>query len=256
MPQLLRPTVKRDLSAFSIFSWKSGYTRYLRKDLGFWYDIFFHYDGEKVNFYHRLSDFEYFKKVITPKLMADQKLFVALNNNFQTNVLKLKKILSNLKSKDLPKASNLIGKIMSLYIFIVSDDFVRQIPEAWESRNMSEGILYEADKKVEEVLHKLLKDLNIPTKLKHFLTPLEVKYLIQRHKLGVTEIQDRIKSHIIFKRKIITKKTFEEFCIENDLENPENKKTEHKKEITGKTAYAGKVGGHVKIIKKIEDIKK
>src|SRR3990167_7209207 len=92
----LRPTVKRDISLFSVQAWQKGYLFYLKKNLGWSYPIIFFYDGRLVNFYHRMKDFEYFKKVITQKLINNNHLFKKLNSDFISHVNHLKEYKSKI----------------------------------------------------------------------------------------------------------------------------------------------------------------
>lgn len=255
--QKLRPTVKRDLSLFSIEAWQKGYTKYLKKNLDFWYDIIFYYDGHKVNFYHKLDDFNYFKTVVTEKLLADDKLFKILNQKFQNNIKSLKDITNKLDLKNLELISELIGEVMSFYIFIVSDDFVNRKTEAWKSREMSEGILYLLDEKIELLIQNLLVDNNQSKALAHFLNLAEITRLVnwESNTLDFNSISSRMKSYILFKDKVYIDLDFFEFCSQNEFANPE---IEIEKDgvtiIKGDVACSGLVTGPVKIIIKKEDL--
>lgn len=251
--QKLRPTVKRDLSVFSVLAWEQGYTTYLKRDMSWWYDVFLHFDGEKVNFYHRLKDFEYFKDVVTQKLIADLPLFSRLNGAFKENVADLKKELASASVGVLPRISVLIGEIMSLYIFIVSDDFVAARPEAWESRNLSEGILYEADKKAESLSENLLASCGFPKKLSHFSTVMESARLAADQKTDTEAIARRAGGYIVYRHEIITGQTFREFCDSHDLECPTIETPNSITELVGTPVYAGKVRGKVKIVRNLRD---
>lgn len=55
---LLKPTVKRDLSLFSVKAWQRGYLEGFKNKFAWTYPIIFHYDGVKANFYHRAEDFK------------------------------------------------------------------------------------------------------------------------------------------------------------------------------------------------------
>ncbi|MFA7663098.1 MAG: PEP-utilizing enzyme [Patescibacteria group bacterium] len=258
--QNLRPTVKRDLSLFSIISWQKGYTKYLKENQDFWYDVIFHYDGEKVNFYHRLSDFDFFKKSITEKLLSNKELFEKLNTFFQKDVNELKNLFENLSLKDSEKISDLIGKIMSLYIFIVSDSFVGRQPNAWESRHLSEGILYSVDEKIEILLKQLLNQNGLDEELAHFLTPEEVVFILDHNfdKLDLVSIVSRKNGYILFNNELLTKPTFDEFCLKNQLTNPENDTVVQKTslEIKGSVACGGFSIGRAKIIITKNDFEK
>src|SRR4051794_26171889 len=116
---LLKPTVKRDISLFSALSWQKGYQYYLKQKFNWSYLIYLHYNGRQVNHYHKETDFTYFKQTITQNLITDDSLFEKLNFQFQKDIFALK--TTKVTPKSLPKISNLIGKVMAFYIFVVSD---------------------------------------------------------------------------------------------------------------------------------------
>lgn len=236
----LKPTVKRDLSLFSVLAWKKGYLYYLEKKLGFSYPIIFHYDTRRVNFYHTQKDFDYFKKVITQKLIQDKKLFSKLNEQFIKDINQLKVESENISANNLTKIFNLIGKIMSFYIFVVSDSFVEKVPEALKSRHLSEGILYKVDE-------------NIPH---HFLTLSELKAFLKNKKANYKKVDERKKGYIIDGKKLITDLSFADFCKQNNLINPEDSITQLVTELKGAIAHPGKVSGKVKIIHTRADLEK
>jgi phosphohistidine swiveling domain-containing protein len=255
--QKLRPTVKRDLSLFSIQSWQKGYTKYLKKNLNFWYDLIFYYDGEKVNFYHRLSDFDHFKKVVTEKLINNDLLFKKLNKNFQNDVKDLKKLAKNLDLKNLKKISDLIGKIMSFYIFIVSDDFVNRRPEAWTSRYLSEGILYLLDEKIESSLKKLLAKNKQAKNLVHFLNVNEAISILKNKNFDLNHVIARQTGYILFNKNFYTNLSFSKFCSQNKFINQEKGIGILKNNIIkGAIGYKGLATGKVKIIIKKNDLLK
>ncbi len=257
MTQVLRPTVKRDISLFSVLGWEQGYLKYLKEDLDFRYNIFFHYDGEKVNFYHKLADFDLFKKQITPKLQEDDVLFESLDINFRKNVERFKNLALAPTFETLGEMSSLMGRIMSFYIFIVSDDFVEKRPAAWISRYLSEGILYEADKKIEDLAETILRARHWPLLLKHFLTLEEITTLqAGNDTIQKTGLLKRAQGYIVSDGEIIVGKNWEQFCQEHDLQMPPPKRVEGENELRGVSAYRGVVRGKVKIIKNLGDIKK
>ena len=245
--QTLRPTVKRDLSLFSVEAWAQGYNQYLGSTIGWRYDVFFHYDGQKVNFHHRLDDFNYFKKVITEKVIADNNLFNCFNTQFQKDVLGLRSFYPKISLENLEKVFDLIGRIMSFYIFVVSDDFVNRRPVAWKSRHLSEGILYEVDAAVEEVLTQLLQGWDRKSDLAHYLLLEEVLRLKSSENVNIDEIKKRKTGYIFTGGQIFTNLTFSEFCKQNDFINPENNSIDQEVEkFSGQVAFPGKVIGKVK----------
>ncbi len=252
----LRPTVKRDLSLFSLLAWESGYRTYLQKSLGWSYPIFFHYDGTRVNFYHRLDDFQHFKATITPKLIEDTRLFNQLNRDFQTAITRLRSLQAHLTCENLPEVFSLIGKAMAFYIFIVSDSFVAARPEAWESRHLSEGILYELDTQGEELMAEALAVAGQDRTLAHFLTLDEFLSLDNLHERSVAA---RKKGYIVANQEIITGMSFRQFCAKNDLDNPEDtipEQSQAGQELKGAIAYKGLARGKVVIIRNRHDINK
>ncbi|MDP3697773.1 MAG: PEP/pyruvate-binding domain-containing protein, partial [Candidatus Taylorbacteria bacterium] len=252
--EYLHPTVKRDLSLFSVQAWQKGYTHYLKESLGWWYDIIFNYDGNKVNFYHTQSDFDHFKNVITQQLIKDDKLFAKLNKDFQDNVKRLKKL--KVSEEHILQIFNLIGRIMSLYIFIVSDSFVKARPEGWESRHMSKDILYNIDRDVEVWLGKLLKKVKIDPKLAHYLTLNEIEGLLKNKPLDIEAIEDRRKGYIIFNDEFNTKDNFLDFCKKHNWVDPETEVKIDTDKIIGNVAFPGQARGVVKVVRKREDFSK
>jgi phosphohistidine swiveling domain-containing protein len=251
----LRPTVKRNLSLFSCLSWQKGYL--LLNDIFNWpYHIIFHFDGEKVNFYHLLTDFNYFKQKITEDLLKDDNLFEELNCKFKKNVEHLRGLLKLVTIESLEEISDVIGQIMSLYIFIVSDEFVKRQPKAWESRKMSEGILYEADDLVLKYLSSLVgKDY---IKFVGLLSLNDVN-LLAEDKLDWNIVKKRVGGYIIDNSNIITDTTFNKYCEQNKLEDPNSSlglSIDNLSIIKGQTAYTGITKGRVVLLKNLQDIKK
>ena len=256
-PQTLRPTVKRNLSLFSVQAWQKGYTKYLKKGQGFWYDIYFHYDGEKVNFYHKLSDFEYFKKTVTEKLLADKELFSKLNKEFGENVSELKSLISGLTFEDLERGYELAGEIMSIYIFIVSDDFVSRQHESWDSRHLSEGILYEFDARAEAVISQRLEDLGLDKSLAHFLSISDISEVLSGRGLDKTSILSRRTGYILDGENLVTTETWTDHCDRNGFKNPEVEiNLNGTRELRGQIAMSGFAKGVVKLLNSVGDIDK
>jgi len=251
----LRPTVKRDLSLSSVQAWQLGYGKYFENVFGKKYNVIFYYDGVKVNFYHTLEDFENFKSGPTERLISDNVLFKKLNNEFKENVISLRKITDSDLARNIKEVFELIGKVMSLYMFIVSDSFVQKVPEAWESRHASEGILYELDEKIENYISVLLNDLGLEKTFAHFLTIKEIENVINNKSFSVSdELRKRKKGYIIYNEKIIVDKSFNDFCVECDFVNPEADSISETSIIKGNPGYGGIVTGKVRIINKKEDV--
>lgn len=256
----LRPTVKRDLSLFSVQSWQKGYLQYFKQKLGWSYPILFYYDGTKVNFFHTIADFSHFKEIITQKIIEDKILFDGLNTEFLADVTLLKSITKNIDLSDISTIFNLGGKIMSFYIFVVSDAFVVAVPDAWRSRIKSEGILYEVDEKIEKMLKKLLKEKKYPPSLSHFLTYQEIQKLQKNISISPEEIKRRKKKYIVYKNAVLTDTNFQDFCLQYGFVNPEDKeRIVHRRQLSGMVASRGYAKGKVVILdskKKINQIRK
>ncbi len=229
----LKPTVKRDLSLFSVQAWQQGYGKYLKKSLDWYYPVIFHYDGEKVNFYHSNNDFKYFKEIITGKIIDNKKLFKELNSEFISSINKLKKI--NVTSENLENIFRLIGQIMSFYIFVVSDRFVKAIPEAWDSRVLSEGILYSFDSKIEDTVNSLLKKSNINKNLKHIISYKEIQQLLKGKSINQQKIRKRSQGYIVEDENILNGNNFADFCSKKGINNPEVNKEVFEKVYTRDT---------------------
>ena len=145
----LKKTVRRDLSLWSVRAWQRGYHEEFPKIFGWKYPILFHYDGTRVTFYHRLADFRHFKDVITKRVIEDDELFDRLNHSFLKYLEVLHTHMIAPTIDNLPELETVVGRIMSFYLFVVSDAFVAARPEAWEARRRSEGVLYTLDEQVE-----------------------------------------------------------------------------------------------------------
>ncbi|HYC34436.1 MAG TPA: PEP-utilizing enzyme [Candidatus Paceibacterota bacterium] len=256
MPTILHPTVKRDLSLLSVQAWQLGYGRELQATLGWYYDAIFHYDGLKVNFYHKENDFQYFKHEITRQLIDDDRLFHLLNTKFQKNVLLLKREIESITVHNFEKLLDLAGSIMSFYIFIVSDSFIRARPEALESREMSEGVLYTLDANMERFAAHMLQEKNFASSLAHFLTRKELYVLIQDKSINVEIISNRKEGYIIENENLFENIYFSDFCSARDIQIPIDVFESQNTLIKGQPAFVGKVRGSVKIVLRKEDISK
>ncbi len=258
--KILRPTVKRDLSLFSIEAWERGYTQILKKSLGYSFDIIFYYDGKKVNFFHTLEDFSYFKKVVTEKLLNDANLFTRLNEEFKKNVAELEIILSlhTIAAAHLHRIHSLMGSIMSLYIFIVSDDFISRNKTAWESRKLSEGILYRADEMVEKFIEQKLLEKKLPKRLAHFITIDEFNSILndQSDAEKIYTLLQRQKGYSVFAHTISPESSFSQFCAAHNFINPEMSENYSNNVLKGTCAFPGKAKGAAKIIITKEDLYK
>jgi len=252
----LRPTVKRDLSLFSAQAWRNGFTKYLKETLGWSLEAILYFDGGKVNFYHCQPDFIYFKEVITKKLIDDDELFIRLNKIFQKNVWRLNELTAFVETKNLVEIFELIGKIYSFYIFVVSDTFVKARPEAWSSREMSEGVLYVADGKVETCLVELLRQEKINVSLAHFLNIEEVKQLLNGELVENNETAKRQNGYILFDDELLTDIDFLTFCKVRRFVNSEIEIFSDVTELHGEVAYKGRAQGRVKIIENQKDFSK
>jgi phosphohistidine swiveling domain-containing protein len=249
----LRPTVKRNLSLFSVQAWQQGYGKYLQDFLGWHYPVYFHYDGEKVNFYHTLADFEHFKNIVTPRLIGDQKLFERSAEHFRDYATRLKDLQA--AKETVEEMFMLIGRIMSLYIFIVSDAFVKQVPDAWNLRLLSEGISYEKDKAVEDYIKNLLRQNNLDKNLAHVMNIDEVLALGDGESIPVDQIQSRSNGYIIENTTLLSQNDFEKFCQSRNFVNPELAAS-NTLEIKGQIAYPGRVTGQVIIVKRMVDVER
>lgn len=216
---LLKPTVKRDLSLFSAYSWQKGYHYYFKQKFNWSYPIYLSYNGQQITLYHKDIDFQYFKKTITQSLINDEQLFNKLNTQFQKDVYKLKQ--TPVTPQNLIKISNLIAKVISFYIFVVSDSFVNSVPKAWESRHLSQEILYAVDEKVEQLVHQKLNQLNIPKNLAHLISPPEAMTLFLDLPVVIDKILPRKSGYILHNLIITSEFDFSEFCRRQKLINPE-----------------------------------
>ncbi len=236
----LKATVKRDLCLVSVEAWKKGY--------GAWnVPIIFAFNGTQVHFYHLQTDFDRLKTEITPSIIRDEALFTAKNNRFLLDVAALKDF--DLHSWTLKTCCDLIGGIMSFYIFVVSDTFVKAKPEAMESRIASESILYEADDAIRKILARFLSVLGYDQRLARVLTIDEAVGMFTTYRLrNRDEIVARLEMYILYNNTITTGGTFEEFCKGHEWENPETSDP-RSTEVQGMIAFPGSVAGKVVIIR-------
>lgn len=246
--QALKPTVKRDLCLVSIEAWKKGYDAWN-------IPVTFFFDGSRVHFYHLQSDFDRLKTEITPSIIRDETLFTAKNNRFLLDVAVLKDF--DLHPWTLQKCTDLIGSIMSFYVFVVSDKFVEAKPEAWESRKASESILYEVDEAIRKMIARFLSVLGYDQRWARILRIDEVIEMVKTYRLqNRNEIAKRLDMYILYKNEIVSEKRFDEFCKENGWENPDSSSTFVREEISaaqGTVAFAGSVTGKVVIVRNGED---
>ncbi len=255
--ETLRPTVKRDLSVFAVEAWEKGYRTYMLNHFGWEYPIIFHYDGVRVNFYHTERHFKYFKEVITQRLLDADELFDALNERFKKNITELRAIQSAISDENLRHTLDLIGEIMSFYIFVVSDAFVSARPTAWESRNMSEGILYECDEQVERHVTHTLQQKSVSEKISHVLCLNEYEKLARGEWVDISIIQNRLSGYMFTDSRFCTERTFEEFCANHGYELPAQLiQSANQNEVRGTVAHEGRVCGLVKIIYSKQDLYK
>ena len=251
--KLLKPTVKRDLCLVSIEAWKKGYDAWN-------IPVTFFFDGSRVHFYHLQTDFDRLKTEITPSIIRDEALFTAKNNRFFLDVAALKDF--DLHPWTLQKCSDLIGSIMSFYIFVVSDKFVEAKPEAWESRKASESILYEVDEAIRKMIARFLSVLGYDQRWARVLRIDEAVEMFKTYRLrNRNEIAERLEMYSLYKNEIVTGKRFDEFCKENEWENPETPsllplgRGREIVEAQGSVAFPGSVTGKVVIVRNGEDCK-
>ncbi len=247
--QILRSTVKRDISLFSVEAWERGYQEWD-------YPVLFHYDGTRVNFYHTEDHFQHFKTVTTKSLIDDDDLFYARNEKFKKDIEILRDLQGGPKLS-LSELSFQIGRVMAFYLFVVSDAFVTARPVAWESRSLSEGILYECDEMIETHFKTLLHERGLSENLSHVLCLSDVEELEKGGFAQGDEIQKRLEGYIFTDSTIITNRSFDEFCVQQDYSLPQvttNASLSH--ELRGVVACKGFVRGRVKIIEKKEDLVK
>ncbi len=249
--QTLKPTVKRDLCLVSIEAWKKGYDVWS-------ITVMFFFDGARVHFYHLQTDFDRLKTEITPSIIRDEALFTAKNNRFLLDVAALKDF--DLHPWTLQKCTDLIGSIMSFYIFIVSDKFVEAKPEAWESRKASESILYEVDEAIRKMIVRFLSVLGYDQRWARVLRINEALEMFKTYRLqNRNEIAERLEMYILYKNEIVTGTRFDEFCEGNEWENPEAlsdsplKRGSGITEAQGTVAFAGSAIGKVVIVRSSDD---
>ncbi|MEK7648727.1 MAG: PEP-utilizing enzyme [Patescibacteria group bacterium] len=253
--QKLRPTVKRDLSLFSIEAWEKGYRKYLPDTLGWDYPIIFHYDGTRVHFYHTEQDFSHFKHSITQRLINDDALFEKLNEQFKKNIFTLREFLHTISGENLQEISDLIGTIMAFYIFVVSDAFVATRASAWESRTLSEGILYDLDEHVERHMKQRLREKCFGESVSHVLRLSDYEALMNGEQKILDNISHRLGGYIIRDSVLSTDITFETFCSRSGYVLPEIVvKAPDSTELRGTVAYQGTARGRVKIVHRKEDL--
>lgn len=250
----LRPTVKRDLSLLSVQAWQAGYGKYFAENFGAMYPIIFHYDGALVRFYHPISEFKHFKEVTTQNLIEDELLFQKLNSQFQTHVGQLRRLIGNINPNNILDAFELAGRIMSFYIFVVSDDFVKAKPEAWASREMSEGILYELDAELERFVIKWYA-MTQP-RLAHFVSIEELRRLLAGEQIDWSDVASREAGYILDCTLLQGQKSFEQYCIAHSFVLPEQVVSIPTNQISGNSAYGGIVQGTVAIVHSREDFVK
>ena len=249
----LKATVKRDLSLISVEAWKQGYDVWNLPAI-------FVFDGARVNFYHLQTDFDRLKNEIAPSILQDDALFTAKNSQFLADVAELKAF--DLRPWTLKQCTDLIGRIMSFYIFVVSDTFVEAKPEAWTSREASEGILYEVDEEIRKMLSRFLTVLSYPPEWSRVLMIDEALEMFKTYRLrNRDEIATRLDGYILHENALTTGGTFEEFCKGHEWENPETPTTPDPSserrgdfgEVQGVIAYPGSVTGRVVIVRNIDD---
>jgi phosphohistidine swiveling domain-containing protein len=124
-------------------------------------------------------------------------------------------------------------------MFIVSDSFVNKVPSAWESRLLSQEILYEIDHKIEKLITNFYS---------HVMTKEEIIKVLNNEEIDQIKIYQRSNNYILFNDEIITSQTFKQFCIKQSLENPEELQTGIVSELKGNIACRGKITGKAKII--------
>lgn len=252
--ETLRPTVKRDLSLLSVLAWQAGYGAYFAESFGAAYPIVFHYDGTLVRFYHPMREFKHFKEVVTQNLVKDEILFQKLNIQFQTHVGQLRRLIGNVNPNNILDAFELAGRIMSFYIFVVSDDFVKAKPEAWASREMSEGILYELDAELERFVTKWYA-MTQPH-LAHFVSIDELRRLLAGEQIDWQGIASRQTGYILDATLLQAQTSFEQYCIEHDFVPPEQIVSIPTNQISGNPAFGGIAQGVVAIVHSREDLVK
>lgn len=186
-------------------------------------------------------------------MISDKKLFAFINLKFKNDISRLRELMTSLTLNSLDEVYNLVGNIMSLYIFVVSDSFVERVPEAWESRNISEGILYELD----DLIVQLISKLNLPEQgFASYLSATEINQLINQEDIDWDNIARRSDGYIIDNFKIITDISFDDFCKNNDFQLPETKNIINPNLLSGQVAYPGKAIGKVVIVSSSKELDK
>ncbi len=242
----LKATVKRDLCAFSVEAWRKGYHVW---DL----PITFVFDQERVHFYHLQNDFQRLKTEITPKLIADDTQCLACNDQFLKDIEELRTM--PIAPWTMTELSSLVGRIMSFYIFVVSDAFVTARPEAWESRQKSEGILYDVDAIVRQLVANRLQDLGYDPAWARVMALADIQNLFVSYRLpNREEIAKRTKG-FIWRDNEMFYRSFSEYCYEQDWKNPEDAATTSNHEIKGTVAHPGQAQGRVVIVRSADDCK-
>ncbi len=246
----LKATVKRDLSLISVEAWKQGYDVWNLP-------VTFVFDGARVNFYHVQTDFDRLKTEITPSIIRDDALFAAKNTQFLANVAALKTF--DLHPWTLKQCTDLIGRIMSFYIFVVSDKFVEAKPEARASREASEGILYEVDEAIRKMVSRFLTVLSYPPEWSRVLMIDEAMEMFKTYRLrNRDEIATRLDGYILHENALTTGGSFDEFCKNWGWENPDSSTPSYSSlagggstvtEVQGMVAFAGSVKGKVVIVR-------
>lgn len=252
----LRSTVKRDISLFSVEAWERGYRNYFQDYFGWDYPVIFHYDGQRVHFYHTEQHFKHFKEVITEILLHDDQLFDLRNAQFIEDIRELRRLQSVIGEVPLSELQSLIGKIMAFYIFVVSDAFVTARPVAWESRRLSEGILYECDEAIESRLKEELCRVGLPQELSHVLSLRECERIGDLSP-DCEKLRTRLTGYIQYDANLDEHISFEEFCRKHRYAIPDAYQSNGMKdELCGSVAHPGIVSGPVRIIHTREDLSK
>lgn len=147
---------------------------------------------------------------------------------------------------------------MSFYIFVVSDKFVEAKPEAWASREASEGILYEVDEAIRKMVSRFLTVLSYPPEWSRVLMIDEAMEMFKTYRLrNRDEIATRLDGYILHENAITTGGTFDEFCGNHEWENPDQAPSDSPmnggeisvNEVRGVVAFAGSVRGKVVIVR-------
>lgn len=251
-PEILRPTVNREVSLVSVQAWQLGYGKYMQEVMGWYYPALFHSDGSRVQFYHKTSDFEYFKTQITPRLVADDALFKRLLTRFEGDVEALHHV-DDLTLAELPALTERIGRVMQLYMFIVSDKFIGQRPEAWPARHASEGILYALDEQILALLRQELTRAGLDSQWAPVLTLADLKGLTSG-KIDKEVLAWRTQGYLRVDEQMLDE-SFADYCRMHQLTPPVSTAPTGT-DLKGEPAQQGKVEGLVKIVRTQADAAK